>query len=81
MLPAIDVLCAVGTLLGQLFGETNKASRGEPRQQKNDNLGHISILIPANSKIVNISISAFFTFPSEKIFPSLDLQNAFDLES
>ena len=34
MLPAIDVLCAVGTLLGQLFGETNKASRGEPRLHK-----------------------------------------------
>ena len=34
MLPAIDVLCAVGTLLGQLFGKTNKASRGKPRQHK-----------------------------------------------
>ena len=34
MLPAIDVLCAVGTLLGQLFGKTNKASRGKQRQDK-----------------------------------------------
>ena len=50
-------------------------------EENKDNLGHISILIPANSGIVNISISAFITFQSEKIFPSLDLQNAFDLES
>ena len=81
MLPAIDVLCAVGTLLGQLFGETNKASRGKLRQHKMTIWATFSILIPANSGIVNISISAFITFQSEKIFPSLDLQNAFDLES